>query len=483
MTSAHSLSNDRPLTKRQEDRLNRAAFADRIAAVLSALPHGSGLVVGIYGAWGDGKTTVLNLLRANLASNDAMVVRDFNPWRLADDESIFRGFFSILAQAIGASLSTKFEQAKDGAKRWVKYLRLITRAGGLISKSVETADSLLARFSDIARKGDSVGLEELRDRIVGLLDGSAKRVIILIDDLDRLDKHETHTLFRLIKACADFPNVCYVLAFDDAAVSKAIGERYGGGDEPAGRAFLEKIIQVPLQLPVAAGEDLRSLCFEQVDRALSAAGLELTKDQVGEFVASFDPGVSIRLTTPRAVKRFGNGLMFALPSLVGETNPVDHLLVEALRAFYPEIYEIVRDNHSDFSGVEEDLHGRESQTPRGAVLLEPLLKTMPQDHADAVKALITDLFPRLSSAYAHSSYGSEWLSSWSAEQRISAPEYCPRYFTFAVPHSDVADLEITKMLEMARSGDDTRLVVRLTSRLDGLACIIREGSKMAPRTV
>ena len=135
-------------------------------------------MVGIYGAWGDGKTTVLNLLRANLASNDAMVVRDFNPWRLADDESIFRGFFSILAQAIGASLSTKFEQAKDGAKRWLTCLRPITRAGGLLSKSVETADTLLARFGEIAHKADSVGLEELRDRMVGLLDGSAKRVII-----------------------------------------------------------------------------------------------------------------------------------------------------------------------------------------------------------------------------------------------------------------------------------------------------------------
>ena len=262
--------------------------------------------------------------------------------------------------------------------------------------------------------------------------------------------------------------MCYVLAFDDAAVSKAIGERYGEGDEPAGRAFLEKIIQVPLHLPVAAREDLRSLCFEQVDRALSAAGITLTKDQVGEFVASFDRAVSIRLTTPRAVKRYGNGLLFALPSLVRETNPVDHLLVEALRSFYPDVYEIVRDNHSDFSGVEEDLPGRESQTPRGADLLGPLLKTMPQDHADAVKALITDLFPRLNGEYAHSSYGSDWLSRWSAEQRISAPEYCPRYFAFAVPHSDVPDLEITAMLEMARNGDDTTLVARLTSRLDGL---------------
>ena len=467
MTSAPTFSDDRPLTHRDEDRLNRAGFADRIAAVLAALPEGSGIVIGIYGPWGDGKTTVLNLLRANLARNDAMVVRDFNPWRLADDDSIFRGFFSILAEAIGVSLSTTLEQATAGAKWWARRLRWVTKPLGQFSKTAETADGLLASFGEIAQKGDSVRLEQLRNRIVTLLNGTKTRVVILIDDLDRLDKQETHTLFRLIKACADFPNVCYVLAFDDTVVSKAIGERYGGSDEPAGRSFLEKIIQVPLQLPTAAREDLRSLCFARVDRALVAAGIELTKNQVGEFVASFDRGASIRLTTPRAANRFGNGLMFALPSLVGETNPVDHLLVEALRAFFPEAYEVVRDNHADFSGVEENMPGNGSQTPRGVQLLEPVLKTMPQDHADAVKALIIDLFPRLSGAYGHSGYGSDWLSGWSAGQRICAPEYCPRYFTYSVPHDDVADSEVTAILDVARAGEGASLDGRLVSQLHG----------------
>ncbi len=287
-----NFSNDRPLTDRQQDRLNRAAFADRIAGILQRLPNGPGLVVGIYGPWGEGKTTVLNLLRANLASNDAIVVRNFNPWRLANDEAIFRGFFSMLAEAIGASLSTTVERVTRGSGKWAKRLRWITKPAARVSKSAETLDELLNKFGEVATSGDSVGVEELRNRIVARLEESPKRIVVLIDDLDRLDKHETYMLFRLVKACADFPNVCYVLAFDDTAVAKAIGERYGGGDESSGRAFLEKIIQVPLTLPVAAREDLRALCLEQVDRALKSAGIKLTKNQIGEFVAGFDRGVS-----------------------------------------------------------------------------------------------------------------------------------------------------------------------------------------------
>jgi predicted KAP-like P-loop ATPase len=446
-------STDRPLTSIEHDCLNRAAFAKRISGVLLRLPEGSGLVVGIHGPWGDGKTTILNMLRAELSSHDAIVVRDFNPWRLTTDEAMLRGFFSRLAEAIDASLSTTFERATSGASKWVNRARWITKPLGYAFKPAESVDDLLARLCEVVESGDSVGLEELRSRIVARLEESTKRIVVLIDDLDRLDKHETHTLFRLIKACADFPNVCYVLAFDDAAVAKSLGDRYGGGDEQSGRAFLEKIIQVPLKLPVAAKEDLRSLCFEQVDRALTAAGIELTKEQIGEFVTGFDRGVSVRLNTPRAAKRYGNGLLFALPMLKGEANPVDLLLIEALRTFFPDIYDMVRNNHVDFSGVERKRQERAAGAARSAELLKSSMDAMQKEHADAVKALLVDLFPRLKSVYWNFEYGSDSLLRWSLEKRISSPDYCARYFSYAVPRNDVPDAFITDLLDAAAKQD------------------------------
>lgn len=444
MTGPHDreFSNDRPLSSKADDKLNRTPFAERVARVLRGLPNGTGLVVGIHGPWGDGKTTVLNMLRGDLESDGMTVVRDFNPWRLSDEESMLRGFFFMLAEAIGESLSTKFERTKAGTRKWINRARWVTRPVGWFSKAAESVDDVLAKFGEVALSGDTVGLDDLRTRIGELLKNGNKRIVVLVDDIDRLDKHETHTLFRLIKACADFPNVCYVLAFDDVAVSTSLGERYGAGNEASGRAFLEKIIQVPLKLPVAMKEELRSLCFQQVDQAISAAGLELSKEDVSGFVSGFDRGISIRLDTPRAAKRYGNGLMFALPMLKGEVNIVDLLLIEAVRAFYPTIYDVIRSNHVQCSGVESENRSHGYDGPRAVALLNPVIEALPLDEQEAIKSLLKWLFPRLGSGLGGSYYGTDWLSSWAIAKRICSPDYCSRYFSYSVPLGDVRDSEM-----------------------------------------
>jgi len=187
---------------------------------------------------------------------------------------------------------------------------------------------------------------------------------------------------------------------------------------------------------------LRSLCFQQVDQAMSAAGIELTKEDVGGFVSGFDRGISIRLDTPRAAKRYGNGLMFALPMLKGEVNTVDLLLIEAVRAFYPAIYDVIRGNHAEWTGVESEHRRRGDDGPRAVALLKPVVEALPAVEQDAVKSLLKGLFPRVASAYGGTGYGTDWLSPWADAKRICSPDYCPRYFSYSVPKSDVRDSEM-----------------------------------------
>jgi hypothetical protein len=442
VTPTLEFSNDRPLSSKYDDKLNRAPFAERVAGVLRELPKGAGLVVGIHGPWGDGKTTVLNMLRADLDADGATATIEFNPWRFTDEPAMLAGFFRVLAGVIRAKLTTKSEEIAG----WVET----------IGYYASVVNDRLGKAGEVAGAKAETSLEDLRSRLSEALAKADKRIVVLVDDIDRLDKHETHTLFRLIKACADFPNVCYVLAFDDVAVAKSLGERYGAGDEAAGRAFLEKIIQVPLKLPVAMKEDLRSLCFQQVEQAINAAGIELTKEDVGRFVSGFDRGISIRLDTPRAAKRYGNGLMFALPMIRGEANIVDLLLIEAMRAFYPASYDIIRANHDEFSGVESEHRRRGKDGPRAAELMKPVVDALPTEEQEAIKSLLKGLFPRLGSAYGGRGYGGELLP-WAEAKRICSPDYCPRFFSYSVPKSDVRDSEMEELYAKAAKGLDSEI--------------------------
>jgi len=105
-TPAPEFWTDRPLSSKANDKLNRAAFADRAADVLRGLPKDTGIVVGIHGPWGDGKTTVLNLLRTDLEADDKTAVVEFNPWRFTDEGSMLAGFFRVLAAVIRAQSTT-----------------------------------------------------------------------------------------------------------------------------------------------------------------------------------------------------------------------------------------------------------------------------------------------------------------------------------------------------------------------------------------
>ena len=72
-----------------------------------------------------------------------------------------------------------------------------------------------------------------------------KKIIIIIDDIDRLNNVQIRDIFQLVKQVADFPNIIYVLAMDKEVVSNALSEVHNID----GNEYLEKIIQIPFEMP------------------------------------------------------------------------------------------------------------------------------------------------------------------------------------------------------------------------------------------
>jgi hypothetical protein len=139
-SATEAYSSDLPITSKEEDRFGRWPFAERIAETIAKREDPSSLVIGLYGPWGDGKTSTLQMMRAALQSNHQVVVVLFNPWHFASEPQLLKGFFATLSAALGQSLSTWTE--KMGASL-DKYGSLLSLASVNIAHMVERASPVV----------------------------------------------------------------------------------------------------------------------------------------------------------------------------------------------------------------------------------------------------------------------------------------------------------------------------------------------------
>lgn len=462
-------SSDRPIRSRREDRFGRWPFAKRIADTLANRIDPESLVIGLYGPWGDGKSSTLHLMEESLSENGAVVVVAFNPWLFRSEDTLIRSFFDTLAGALNKKLPTKGEEIGKVLSRYGSILSTASISiPGVASINLGTGAKALG---DVLSNTE---LSDLKNRLETILADSGQRVVVLIDDIDRLDRNETHAILKLVKLSADFRHTAYVLAFDDEMVAAAVGERYGTGSLEAGHSFLEKIIQVPLRQPPADQVALRRLVFESVDAALVQSDISLDQEKVDAFVRHYVDGIEPHVKTPRQVKLLGNAITFALPILKGEAHPVDLMLMEGIRIFFPKLYTAIRDNPRLFLAAPYGEHQQlEAHRQRVAALIKEVLPHLQDSDCQRIRSrLLEPLFPRLRQAQ----YDNEWESEWRSEQRICSEQYFSRFFGYGVPPGDVADSEITDLLSGigAKAPEAIDAVLEMLASRGAMANVIRK---------
>ncbi|MBD2538419.1 KAP family NTPase [Coleofasciculus sp. FACHB-SPT36] len=435
---------DSPINNPEKDRFKRWSFAERVAQTIDSRSDPSSIVIGIYGPWGDGKTTVLNFIEQSLKESPNIICVKFNPWRFTDEVNLIKGFFKALAEAIGKSITSPSEKVGELLDKY---------SSGLTGFNLTLFDSL--RFTpgqgiqSLGKTLSSVELEILKKRLESFLKKEGKRVVVLIDDIDRIDKNEIQAVFKLVKLSADFDNTAYILAFDEEMVATALSEKYGSGDIQAGRNFLEKIIQVPLNLPKADRVALLEYCIEGIEEVLSDTGIQISEEEFRYyFLENFVNGLEIRLKTPRMTKRYVNALAFSLPILKGEVNLPDLMLVEGLRIFYPALYNIVKNKRDYFSGSPLSYDNSEQFKQRSLELINRGVQSLTVEEAEAAKSLLKALFPRLNQTgiLGITDYFSNWREEWDIEQRVCSVHYFDRFFSYAISENDISDQELIAFL-------------------------------------
>jgi len=445
-----NFSSDKPVENEEQDRFQRYNFSKRIADTIIQRENEEGIVIGIYGAWGEGKTSVLNFIQKELDKEKTILTVALNPWRYNDEETLIKNFLKKIAEVLGREINSKKEKIGDFV---AKYGIL----GSLIGKDISQIGKILSEAD----------LEELKNRLDEFLKESKSKLVIFVDDIDRLDKNEIYSIFRLVKLTADFTNTTYILSFDEKMVASAIGDRFGAGNKQSGQNFLEKIIQVPLQIPQAQIDALKKYCFELVDKAINENTLDISKEEIQRFVNAFSYNVLLRLKTPRLAVRYGNSLSFAIPLLKGEVNHVDLMLIEAIKIFYPRHYDFIKTNPHYFTSSysthsNHNSQGVKTKKDELAEHLEELSSDLTKKEKEAIFSLLKSLFPRLDEAF-HNTFQHEGGKKWTKEKRIVSTSYFKRYFSYAVIDGELSDVEFDDFMNSLD-----------TSELKDIAKAIRE---------
>ncbi|WP_210493620.1 P-loop NTPase fold protein [Patulibacter sp. SYSU D01012] len=339
---------DAPIGAVEDDRLDRDRLAEALARQVLSARREDGFVLGIDGAWGSGKTSLLALLKEHLGADDLAI--DFNPWLYADkDELVMRFLAQVRAQLPDDGKDDeggRYRAAKKALGRFQGAMAPLTGLAALHPAFLVAG--VAAAIADKAKAGAQTGkegvvpatpdlsAEEARDAVKEALLGLPGRLVVFIDDVDRLAAQEVAEMMRVIKLVGDFPNVSYVVAFDRGHVERALTEVHGG----SGSAFLEKVIQATHEVPYLPSDRLAALLREDLAAALGGAehASPLTSPRWPLVEANI---IAPLLTTVRDVRRLSNVLPVSLALTGADVDAVDVTALEAVRLAEPNLHKLL----------------------------------------------------------------------------------------------------------------------------------------------
>lgn len=441
---------DQPITGTEQDCFSRSGYAQRAAdLIVNSRSRGASAVFGLTGPWGSGKTSLIEMMLEKLRSDhqDWSVAR-FTPWSSADVPGLMSEFYASLIEAlppdrrnaVKGSFATLLQIAAPVAK-------LIPLAGDATSGTMLMASQALAQNDPWVVAFEKT-TQKLRDAKISLL--------VVADDVDRLQADELVALLKVVRLLGRFPGVQYILAYDDHTLTQTLSTAWGVEDGGVtARSFMEKIVQYPLVVPPLLDHQLLERFDSGVDRALEEAGRPAMQSRRLGKIVDILPAL---LPTPRAIDRLLAQLRYYLVLLDPEDiNDEDVILLTLVRTAFPRLYGALPRWKTRLILGQSDRGAQSASSiqpepPWWEQLFEA--ETVPPAAQDDAKRLLTELFPK---AFPPSN---SLMSG--GKRRICEDNYFDRYFAMSILPGDVSDVQVLHILSEAKEARGEELTALLT---------------------
>ena len=436
------INHDIPKKDPSEDLLGYAKFSKFVVDNVILQHFDTGLVLSINAPWGYGKTSCLNFIEHYLLHQSNIEIMHFNPWVLSDNKdniilSFLHNLGTKLKDIIYETERNKKIPWNEKIACWIKFKshkRNETNEFNAIWKglvgmfSTTYVEQVEKNYNDIHNQ---------KQLIEKMLHNQPKRIVIFIDDIDRLTKNEIQNVFRLIKAIADFDFITYVIAFDQHVVVDALDKDFCINSFD----YLKKIVQIPLNLPKIDSENISNIFYTRLDSLIRSVNYNVTPDIRDRFFTYNKELVQPNVKNIRDINRLFNGLLCNYGQIAEDVDLLDFLALEIIRLFQPTLYQEINDNLQFFVG--ESLFIFKDEKVK-------YFKLFSERYSNYVN-LIRTMFPQTGEFLNGSHYGPDWQEHWNQEKRICSNERSNIYFGLRLKDGQVSDLEANKFLDSLKS--------------------------------
>ncbi|MCC5601764.1 P-loop NTPase fold protein [Nostoc favosum] len=434
-TEINDISADSSLVDPEKDLLGHANFAKYLAESICKMTYPEGFVIAVYGSWNSGKSTLLNFVVHYLQQKpeeEKPIIVPFNPWLLSGHENITRRFFDQLKNV----LSQESSVPKGLRERVADFAAIIS---DIPLPYAQTGKALAALLDDKDKEA-----AELKEEVEDTLVQQQRRVVVTIDDIDRLATEDIKQLFRIFKAMRNFTNLVYLLVFDKEIVMRKIADTKEISEE----TYLEKIIQVSFELPIPDKTSLRRLLFEKLDNIFS----QTPKQQINQtrWGDVYFQGIEHFVTNIRGIVRLVNTLTVTYPVVKDEVNPVDFIAIESLRVFCPKIYSIIHQNPHIFVG-KVNLSIDELKN-----LLNTWIAQLRDEDKQPITNLLMLLFPKLKFILGNTYLDEKQELEWREQLRVCSLEIFPIYFRLSLSAGELSNIQIKIILGLVENTEKFR---------------------------
>lgn len=310
---------DSPFNDFNNERYGRRELAtNAIEKIFSTDTTDSAFTFGINAPWGTGKTSFMNIMKEviNSSSFPYPIIIDFNPWLYSDKKDLITAFLEELSKVLKKYSHTL-------SKELIDYSKLLSALDLSETNFIETLINITQ---------DQKAIQETKEQIINSIRLIKKRIIVFIDDLDRLNADELMLIMKLIRNISDFPYMYFVAAYDKNYIINCLEAKMPS----KGVSFVDKIFPNEVHLPPIHKKSLLVLLSESITGPdLLDTGLAILKNYILNRNGKDNPLNS--LSTIREVKRLANNVNFIL-SLSEAINPIDVLLFELFKMKYPSVH-------------------------------------------------------------------------------------------------------------------------------------------------